>query len=179
MTNEPVKGGAQAHEPRPATHAAASDRLPRGRLAGVDFGSVRIGVAIADSETRIATPLVNYNRRTPPLDAKFFVDLARQEAVVRFVVGLPIHLDGRESQKSREAREFGQWLTTTTGVEVVYFDERFTSAEALEYLSAAKLTKKKRRERLDKLAAQILLSGYLEAGAFDPATTTAPRGLDD
>jgi len=154
--------------------------VTRGRIAGVDFGSVRIGVAIADSEIRIASPLVNYNRRTPALDAAFFVELVRSEAIRRFVVGLPVHLDGRESAKSREAREFGAWLAAITGIEVLFFDERFTSAEALEHLSAAKLTKKKRRDRLDKLAAQILLTAYLERGELGAAGEPgAPGGLDD
>jgi putative Holliday junction resolvase len=143
---------------------------------------VRVGVAIADSEMRIASPLVNYNRRTLPLDAAYFRDLARQEGVVRFVVGLPVHLDGHESGKSREARQFGAWIAATTGVEVVYFDERFTSAEAEQHLAEAKLTKKQRKARLDKLAAQILLAGYLEAGKFGASSASelsSPRGLDD
>jgi putative Holliday junction resolvase len=166
----------------PGRDASSASALPKGRIAAVDYGTARIGVAIADSEAPIATPLVNYTRRTAALDAAFFVDLARREAIVRFVVGLPVHLDGRESQKSREARQFGGWLSALTGVEVVYFDERFTSSEALETLSAAKLTKKKRRARLDMLAAQILLTAYLERGRFDrgaAADLASPLGLDD
>ena len=80
-------------------------------------------------------------------------------------MGLPVHLDGRESQKSSEARTFGQWLAEATGVGVEFFDERFTSVEAEQHLLAAKLTKKRRKERLDKLAAQIMLSAYLESAA--------------
>lgn len=135
-----------------------------GRLAGIDFGTVRIGVAITDPEQRIASPLDNYTRRGEAADAKYFRDLATQERIVGFVVGLPVHLHGGESQKSLEARKFGQWLETTTGVPVTYFDERFTSVEAEHLLAGADLTKKQRKARLDKLAAQILLSAYLEAG---------------
>lgn len=96
--------------------------------------------------------------------------------MARFVVGLPVHNDGRESQKSIEAREFGKWLGETTGVPIDYFDERYTTAMAEEHLLAAGLTKKRRKERLDKLAAQILLTAYLEAGC---KTDEAPRGLED
>jgi putative holliday junction resolvase len=135
------------------------------RIAGIDYGTVRIGVAFADTEVGIATPLANYARRSEELDAAYFRDLAVNERVDRFVVGLPVHLDGRESQKSAEARKFGEWLGKTTGVRVEYFDERFTTSEADELLAAAKLTKKQRQARRDKLAAQILLTAYLESGA--------------
>jgi putative Holliday junction resolvase len=145
------------------------------RIAGIDYGTVRIGVAVADLEVRIATPYENYTRRGPAGDAEYFRRLAREERIARFVVGLPVHLDGNESQKSTEARAFGQWLSDTTGVPVEYFDERFTSFEAEQHLLAAKLTKKKRKERLDKLAAQIMLAAWLESTAGQNDV----RGLDD
>jgi len=135
-----------------------------GRLAGIDFGTVRIGVAITDPERRIASPLENYTRRNETADAEFFRQLTKQEQIAGFIVGLPVHLDGRESQKSTEARQFGQWLKEITGKDVVFFDERFTSSEAEQALAGAELTKKQRKARLDKLAAQILLTAYLEAG---------------
>jgi len=135
------------------------------RIAGIDYGTVRIGIATADLEIGIAGPYENYNRRSEKLDAQFFSELAEQERIARFVVGLPVHLSGNESQKSREAREFGAWLEKLTGVPVDYFDERYTSAEAEAILGDAQLTKKKRKARLDQLAAQIMLTAYLEAGA--------------
>lgn len=136
----------------------------RGRLAGVDFGTVRIGIAITDPEQRIASPLANYTRRSEKADAEFFRKLVAEERIAGFVVGLPVHLDGRESQKSAEARRFGEWLGQISGRPVVFFDERFTSVEAEQALLGAELTKKKRKARLDMLAAQILLTAYLEAG---------------
>jgi putative Holliday junction resolvase len=145
--------------------------MATGRLAGIDFGTVRIGVAITDAERRFASPLVNYTRRGEQTDADFFRRLAADEQIVGFVVGLPVHLDGRESQKSGEARRFGDWLAKTTGTNVVFFDERFSTSEAEQALAGAELTKKQRKARLDKLAAQILLTGYLEAGcppSFEP-----------
>jgi putative Holliday junction resolvase len=132
------------------------------RIAGIDYGTLRVGIAIADLETMIASPLETYHRRSEPLDRDYFVRLAKDERLARFVVGLPVHLDGRESEKSREARQFGAWLHVATGVEVEFFDERFTTHEAEVYLSGAQLSKKKRKARLDKLAAQIMLTGYLE-----------------
>src|SRR5437763_10925830 len=109
---------------------SGTSQTPQGRLAGIDYGTVRIGIAITDPEQRIASPLDNYTRRGAVADGIYFRKLAAEERVVRFVVGLPVHLDGRESEKSREARKFGAWLQETTGVPVVFFDERFSSSEA-------------------------------------------------
>jgi putative Holliday junction resolvase len=135
------------------------------RIAGIDYGTVRIGIATADLRVGIAGPFENYTRRSERLDAEYFCRLATEEGFGRFVVGLPVHLSGSESQKSHEAREFGKWLEATTGVRVEFFDERYTSSEAEQMLLSAGLTKKRRKERLDQLAAQIMLTAYLEAGA--------------
>jgi putative Holliday junction resolvase len=136
-----------------------------GRVSAIDYGHVRIGIAISDPDRTIASPLENYNTRGRDQDAKRFCRLVAEEGIVQFVVGLPVHLDGRESEKSQEARRFGQWLQETTGIPVDFFDERFTSREAEQYLLAADMTRKRRKQRLDMLAAQILLSAYLEAEA--------------
>ena len=146
-----------------------------GRVAGIDFGTVRIGIAISDPGRSIASPFENYTRRGEKQDAKHFQDLALEERVSLFVVGLPVHLDGRESQKSAEARDFGKWLQNATGVPVEFYDERFTTAEAESALLAAEMTKKRRKKRLDMLAAQIMLSGYLESGQN---SIDEPRGID-
>src|SRR5262245_1745426 len=133
-------------------------------IAVVDFGTVRVGIALADTELGIAGPYENYTRRSTALDGEYFATLAREERIGRFVVGLPVHLHGGESQKSAEAREFGDWLVKLTGIPVEYFDERFTSAEAERILGMAELTKKQKKARRDQLAAQIMLTAYLEAG---------------
>lgn len=129
----------------------------------MDYGTVRIGIAISDAGQTISSPLENYNRRNQRLDDAFFVELVRQEDVVGFVVGLPVHSSGDESKKSKEARVFGERLSKVTGLPVVWFDERYTSAHAAQLLQVAGFTRKKRKSRLDKIAAQILLSAYLES----------------
>ncbi len=145
------------------------------RIAGIDYGTVRIGIAVADTEVGIAGPYDNYSRRSERLDAEYFRRLVDEEAIGRFVVGLPVHLSGDESQKSAEARAFGKWLGELTDVPVEFFDERFTSAQAEELLGAAELTKKQRKARLDKLAAQIMLTAYLESGGRGNDT---PGGIE-
>ena len=92
------------------------------------------------------------------------------------MVGLPLHLDGRVSEKAREALAFGAWLSDLTGRPVDYMDERFTSVEAGYYLREAKMTLKQRKKRTDKIAAQILLANYIERGCRG---TEIPESLDD
>jgi putative Holliday junction resolvase len=145
------------------------------RIAGIDYGTVRIGIALADTELGIAGPFDNYTRRSAALDCDYFKTLAKEERIGRFVVGLPVHLHGGESQKSTEARAFGKWLGDATGVPVEYFDERFTTSEADELLSARKLTKKQRQARRDQLAAQIMLTAYLESGG---RSQPSPESID-
>ena len=142
-----------------------------GRVAGIDFGTVRIGIAVSDPDRTIASPYENYTRGGKDQDSRRFRRLVEEEGIVLFVVGLPVHTDGSESQKSQEARAFGAWLGEVTGVEVVFFDERFTSAEAEQYLLGAEMTSKRRKKRLDMVAAQIMLSAFLESsgkGQQDP-----------
>ena len=150
--------------------------LPRsGRIAAIDYGTVRLGVAITDPEQRLASPLENYTRRGMAADAKWLGEMAAAERIAGFVIGLPIHTSGNESQKSAEARKFGQWVTEVTTLPVVFFDERYTTAHAEALLLDAELTKKRRKARLDKLAAQILLTAYLESSR----TNEAPKPIDD
>ncbi len=141
-------------------------QTPRaGRVAGIDFGTVRIGIAVSDPARTIASPYENYTRRGTEQDARRFQRLVAEEQVSLFVVGLPVHLDGRESEKSLEARRFGEWLGEVTGVPVVYFDERFTTTQAEQVLLEAQMTRKRRKKRMDMLSAQIMLSAYLESSA--------------
>jgi putative Holliday junction resolvase len=137
----------------------------------VDTGTVRIGLAVSDPDRLIASPLATYERRGSTRDAEYFRQLVESEAIGRIVVGLPVHTNGREGQKAAEARAFGQWLGQVAGLPVVYWDERFTTVEAEHLLWAAELTHKRRKERRDRVAAQILLQGYIDAGCPDETGT--------
>jgi putative Holliday junction resolvase len=146
------------------------------RLLGVDYGEVRVGLAISDADRKMAFPLTTYKRRGRQKDGAYFRTLATEEKVGVLVVGLPVHLDGREGQKAAEARQFGKWLAETTGLPVVFWDERFTTVEAESALWETGLTHKKRKARRDSVAAQILLQAYLDAGR---PSEQAPEPLDD
>jgi len=134
------------------------------RLLGVDYGDVRVGLALSDPDRKIAFPLTTYERRGRDRDAEYFRAVVREEQVGALVVGLPVHLSGREGEKAAAARAFGGWLGEATGLAVAYWDERFTTVEAEAALWAAGLTHKKRKARRDRVAAQILLQAYLDAG---------------
>ena len=97
------------------------------------------------------------------MDERFFRKVVEEYRPVGLVVGLPIHLSGDESEKSREARQYAKWLSNVTGLPFTFQDERFTSFQAEKLLMAAEMSKKKRKERMDKLAAQILLQSFLDA----------------
>jgi putative Holliday junction resolvase len=145
------------------------------RLLGVDYGTVRVGLAVSDPDRKIAFPLSVYTRRGVT-DPDYFRELVGREEVGRIVVGLPVHTDGREGRKAAEARAFGKWLGEATGLPVVFWDERFTTVEAESALWAAGLTHKRRKQRRDKVAAQLLLQGYLDADCPDEQ---APKALDE
>lgn len=137
---------------------------PRTRLLGVDYGTVRVGLAVTDADRIIASPLEVRERKGVEADAAYFRQLVEREQIGGIVVGLPLHTTGREGVKAVEARAFGAWLAEITRLPVVFADERFSTAFAESALWAAGLTHKKRKQRRDAVAAQVILQAFLEAG---------------
>ena len=138
--------------------------MSAGRLLGADYGEVRVGLAVSDPDRKIAFPLAIYTRQGRDRDAVYFRAVVQEEAVVALVIGLPVHMSGEEGEKAAAARAFGAWLVETTGLPATFWDERFMTVEAESALWAAGLTHKQRKARRDKVAAQILLQAYLDAG---------------
>jgi putative Holliday junction resolvase len=134
----------------------------KGRLLGVDYGTVRVGLAVSDPDRIIASPLATYTRRDADADAAYFRHVVAAEQVVGLVVGLPMHTDGREGIKAQEARAYGGWLGEVTGLPVEFADERFTTVFAESALWTAGLTHKRRKDRRDRVAAQMLLQAYID-----------------
>jgi len=132
-------------------------------LLGIDYGTVRIGLAICDESQRWVTPLDTYHRMDPKHDERFFSELISREHVRGIVIGLPIHSDGRESQKSQEVRQFQVWLASLSEVPSLFQDERFTTAEAQRLMKAAGLKHAQRKKRVDRLAAHLILEHFLES----------------
>jgi putative Holliday junction resolvase len=151
---------------------------PKGALLGVDFGTVRVGIAVSDPDRIVASPLETYSRRSADIDADHFRRIAKDYGAVEIVIGLPLHADGRESSKSLEARAYGSWLASATALPVVYWDERFTTALAEDALLEANLTSRKRRARRDRVAAQMMLQNYIDAGCPPGGTSIDTLGPD-
>lgn len=140
------------------------DHFPEsGRLAAIDWGAVRTGVAICDPDWILASPHEVHSTGTKEVDAAYYQQLAREERIAGWVVGLPIHCDGGESEKSGLAREFAVWLKAATGLPVRLFDERFTTVAATQRMAGRKSTRQQKKRRLDAVAAQVLLESFLEA----------------
>lgn len=161
----------------PASKPPAPDERPfpsEGRLLGLDFGTKRLGIAVSTPDQNIASPLENYDRKNPRLDAKRLRELTQEYRIAGLVVGLPVHMSGDEGGLARSAREFGLWIAQETSLPLRFWDERFTSALAEEILQAASLTKKQRKARKDKLAAYLLLQSFLDAKDRDQK----PQAID-
>jgi putative Holliday junction resolvase len=147
---------------------SAADVPREGRLLGLDYGTQRVGIALSTPEQNLASPLENYTRFNPDADAAFLRELVNEYRIVGLVVGLPVHMSGDEGQKAGEAREYGKWAAAATGLPVTWWDERYTTLLAEEALISAGLSKKKRKQRLDKLAAQIMLQAFLDRRLAKP-----------
>jgi putative Holliday junction resolvase len=151
--------------------------IPAGRVAAVDYGRKRMGIAICDAERIIASP---WPMRQPTGDEKaeaaFFKRLVAEEAIVGFVVGLPVHADGSDRKMSVEAERFAVWLGETTSRPVTFQDERYTSVEAAGMLAGLGLSRGKKKARADSIAAHIILTAWMEAHASPrPGDGVAPH----
>lgn len=149
----------------------------RTRLLGIDPGTVRIGLAISDPQRRFASPLVQYVRKSSEQDRRWFRQLVDKEEIGAGIVGLAIHLDGREGPSAQRSREFADWLRKEVELECVLWDERFTTRQAESALWQAGLSHKRRKERRDQVAAALLLQSYLDAGC--PPIPPNFAGLDE
>jgi putative Holliday junction resolvase len=134
----------------------------RGPILGIDLGEKRIGLAVSDLDASIAFPLGFIVSRDRPKDVAALRAVVEERGIVRIVVGLPIHLDGRASPGSQAARSFAGALAEATGVPVDLLDERWTSQAAELALSESKGGREQRREAVDAVAATLLLRVYLE-----------------
>ena len=132
-----------------------------GPLLGFDFGSKRIGVAIGQTLTASARPLVTLNNRDGAPDWQAIGALIEQWQPVALVVGLPLNMDGSEHEMTRAARRFGNRLAGRYNLPVHHVDERLTSIEAEERLSEMGKRDYDKGE-IDRLAAQSILQTWLE-----------------
>ena len=131
------------------------------KIMAIDYGDARTGVAISDLMCSIvgsSTVVPSRNREKAVAD---IVRLCKENSVGVIVVGLPRNMDGSEGPRAQLCREFAQILGEATGVEIVMWDERRTTVEAHNILSAHNYHGKKRKDTVDAVAASLILEGYL------------------
>ncbi len=132
------------------------------RKMGLDYGDVRIGIALSDIMGMIANGLETYTRKTEQEDLDYLDKLIKQHSVDTVVMGLPINMDGTSGDRVEVTKQFGQKLQEKSNVKVAYLDERLTSISAEKLLIEADVRRDKRKQVIDKIAATIILQNYLD-----------------
>ena len=132
-----------------------------GGSLGLDVGTLTIGVAATDSLGMMAHPILTITRRSVVRDADEVAKIARDRKVDRVIVGMPYELDGTEERSARLARQIGERVAEVTGLPVEYVDERYSSVEAEARLIQANVSRSRRKEIIDQLAAVIILERWL------------------
>jgi len=137
---------------------------PRSVLLGIDLGSKNIGLALSDPGLLVASPLSTLKR------SKFAADAAQIEALIAdrkvggLVIGLPVGLDGHEGPACQSARQFAKNFLARTEMPILFWDERFSTAAINRFLiDEADMSRKRRSEVVDKMAAAYILQGALDA----------------
>jgi putative Holliday junction resolvase len=133
------------------------------RILGLDMGAKRIGVAVSDPLGITAQGLEVWVRRGRSADLDHLLKVARDYQVQQIVVGLPRHMNGQPGAAAGEIMEFAGALGEALGAEVIFWDERLTTAAAERLLIQADVSRRRRRQVVDQLAAVLILQSYLDS----------------
>lgn len=127
---------------------------------GLDIGDRRIGIALSQSGI-LANGLETYQRSNDRADADYIIKLVQRYKIGLIVAGLPIHLNGDPHLQAEKNEPLCE-LLRESGIQIEYWDERFSSAVAEKALLEADISRKKRKQVIDKLAAAVILQNYLD-----------------
>lgn len=145
---------------RPEEFAAA---LPAfGAVAGLDLGTVTIGVAVSDGSRRVGSPLETIRRKKFTVDAARLLEIAQARDLRGFVLGLPRNMDGSEGPRCQSTRAFARNLEKLTPLPITFWDERLSTVAAERALLEAETSRKRRGEVIDHVAAGYILQGLLD-----------------
>ena len=133
-----------------------------GAIAGLDLGTVTIGVAVSDSMRSIATPLTTIKRTKFGIDAGKLLELTTARLIKGLVLGLPMNMDGSEGPRCQATRAFARNLERLTPLPIVFWDERLSTVAAERALLEADTSRKRRAEVIDHVAAGYILQGMLD-----------------
>jgi putative Holliday junction resolvase len=132
------------------------------RLMGIDLGTKTIGLALSDVERHLATPLETLDRSRFSADAAKLLARAKEFDVAAFVVGLPLNMDGSEGPRVQATRAFVRNLGKLSALPCVFWDERLSTAAVTRALIAQDVSRAKRAEVIDRMAAAYILQGALD-----------------
>ena len=147
-------------------HDLPAQLPPRARLLGLDLGSKTIGLAISDGDRRLASPLETLRRGKFTADAEALKRIAAERRVGGLVLGLPVNMDGSEGPRAQSTRQFARNLIDLAGLElpIAFWDERLSTAAVQRLLiDEADMSRKRRADVVDKMAAAYILQGALDA----------------
>ncbi len=133
------------------------------KYIGVDYGDARVGIASSDFGGVIASAVCTVKVKGIEEASKKVAEKARELGGEAFVVGLPKTTEGKEEYRVARTRRFSELLQAESGLTVEFYDERFTSAEAVRYLTEGGVYGSKRKGVLDAVSAQIILQSYLDS----------------
>jgi putative holliday junction resolvase len=142
-----------------------------GAALAIDLGDKTLGLAVSDELGITAQGLPTLERHGGQRDLDALRQVCLEREVRRIIVGLPLNLNGSEGPRAVKSREFARRLGEALGLPVFLWDERLTTAEAERVLIEADVSRRKRASVIDRLAAQLILQGWLAAGCpeVDPA----------
>lgn len=135
------------------------------RILGLDYGTRRLGFALSDAGEMIAMPLRVVECRSPEEALKETLKLCSEIQAGKLVVGLPINMDGSRGPAAQSVLSFVEKLSAAVKIPVCTWDERLSTKSATNVLIEAGTSRQRRKEVVDKLAAQIMLQNYLDAQA--------------
>ncbi len=135
------------------------------RILALDVGEKNIGLAISDKLGWTAQPLRSLKHRTTAESICAIAELAKDNQVSEIIVGMPLNLDSSFGEKAKDVAAFTEDLKKKIALPVKIWDERFTSLQAKKVMLEADLSRKKRKKKIDQLAAQLILQSYLDAQA--------------
>jgi putative Holliday junction resolvase len=137
--------------------------LKRGqRILGLDVGTKTIGLAISDASLTVASPLETIARTKFTEDARRIARIIEERNVGALVIGLPVSMDGREGPRCQSVRQFARNLSEVIAIDMAFWDERLSTAAVERTLIEADLSRRRRAQVVDKLAAAFILQGALD-----------------
>ena len=138
------------------------------KTLGLDLGEKRIGVAVSDESGRIALPTATLSGDQPACEIiADILNLADQHEARKIVIGMPTSLSGEAGPAAQKVAQFARALAAETSLQVITWDERLTTALAERTMVAADVKRRQRRQRIDKVAATLILQNYLDAHAYE------------